>query len=237
MDTDWPWWRGKHRDGIASPEQDPPTSWSESENVLWRTAVPGRGHGSPTVLGDQVFLATADHKRQVQLVLCFGRDSGKLRWESVVHRGGFANKSTRKENEKASLASSTLATDSERVFINFLNDNAVWTTALDLDGKVLWQQKISDYIVHQGYGSSPTVYGDLVIVSADNKGGGAVAGLDRNTGRIVWRRDRPEKPNYASPVILNAAGRDQLIFTGCDLVTSLDPLSGECALGNRWCDD
>ena len=202
-------------------------SWSEQENVRWRVAVPGRGHGSPTVLGDQVFLATADPTRQVQVVLAFDRATGRQRWEAVVHEGGFKNKSSRDANEKASLASSSVATDGERLFINFLNDNAVWTTAISLDGSILWQQRISDYIVHQGYGSSPALYQDLVIVSADNKAGGAVAGLDRETGKIRWRRDRPEKPNYSSPVILNVAGRDQLILTGCDLVTSLDPVTGE----------
>ncbi len=227
VDSDWPWWRGHDRNGIASSHQQPPTSWSEGKNIRWRAPVPGRGHGSPTVLGNRVFLATADHQRQVQSVLCFDRDSGTQVWESIVHEGGFANKSQRKPNEKASLASSTVATDSERLFINFLNDNAVWTTALDLQGGILWQQKISDYVVHQGYGSSPAVYENLVIVSADNKGGGAIAGLNRQTGEIVWRRDRPAKPNYASPVILSVAGRDQLIFTGCDLVTSLDPRTGE----------
>lgn len=227
LEAGWPWWRGVHRNGIASADQDPPISWSAQENIRWRARVPGRGHGSPTVLGDRVFLATADEQRKVQIVLSFDRESGEQKWESIVHEGGFENKSKRKANEKASLASSTIATDGSRLFINFLNDSAVVTTALDLKGNILWQRKITDYIVHQGYGSSPTIYQNLVIVSADNKGGGAIAGLNRETGEIVWRRQRPEKPNYASPVILNAAGRDQLIFTGCDLVTSLDPLTGD----------
>lgn len=225
--TDWPWWRGGNRDGVATSDLQPPITWSQQENILWRASVPGRGHGSPMILGDQVFLATADPQRKVQVVLCFDRDSGEPQWEAIVHEGGFTNKSKRKSNAKASLASSTVATDTQRLFINFLNNNAVWTTAVDFNGKILWQQKISDYIVHQGYGSSPAIYKNLVIVSADNKGGGAVAGLSRETGQIVWRRERPAKPNYASPALLNVAGKDQLILTGCDLVTSLDPLTGE----------
>lgn len=225
--SDWPWWRGPDRNGIAAADQTPPTRWSEQENVRWRVPVVGRGHGSPTVLGDRVFLATADSQRQVQLVLCWDRATGKPLWEAVVHEGGFENKSPRSANERATLASSTVATDGERLFINFLNDSAVWTSALSLDGEILWQQRICDYLVHQGYGSSPAVYQHLVIVSADNKAGGAIAGLNRETGNVEWLRRRPAKPNYASPVILNVAGRDQLIFTGCDLVTSLDPLSGE----------
>lgn len=223
---DWPWWRGPSRNGIADPKQKPPLKWSATENVLWKVALPGRGHGSPTVVGDQVFLATAEYDPDVQSVLCYDRRAGKRLWRTVVHRGGFPKKG----NRKASLASSTVACDGRRVFVNFLHSGAVYTTALDRDGHQLWQTKISNYIVHQGYGSSPAVYGPLVIVSADNKGGGAVAGLDRVTGKVVWKRERPKTPNYASPIILKTAGREQLLLTGCDLVTSLDPLTGK----ERW---
>lgn len=225
--TDWPWWRGPRRDGSAAPDQDPPKHWDAETNIMWRAPVAGRGHGSPMLLGDHVYLATADHQREAQLVLCFDRKTGAQVWESVVHQGGFTNESSRKMNEKASLASSTVATDGEQLFINFLNDNAVFTTALGLDGSVLWQQRLCDYVLHQGYGASPAIYEDLVIASADNKGGGAVVAMKRETGEVVWRRSRPEKPNYASPSIVTIGGRDQLIFTGCDLVTSLDPRTGK----------
>lgn len=221
-EADWPWWRGPHRNGIAAADQDPPLSWSETKNVLWRQPIPGRGHGSATVVGDRVFLAAADRNLEQQMVLCFDRQSGDLLWETVVHEGGFGEKS----NDKATLASSTPACDGERVFINFLHDESIYTTALDLQGNQLWQTKITDYVVHQGYGSSPAIYEDLVIVSADNKGGGAIAGLDRASGDVVWERPRPEKPNYASPIVLHIDGRDQLLLTGCDLVTSLDPKTG-----------
>tara|TARA_R110002049_G_scaffold2750_2_gene21486 strand:+ start:278485 stop:279810 length:1326 start_codon:yes stop_codon:yes gene_type:complete len=225
--TDWPWWRGPSGDGIAPAGQQPPTKWSETENVLWRAAVPGRGHGSATVLGDQVFLATADESRDGQFVLCFDRNSGNQVWETAVHQGGLKHQGKRKPNEKASLASSTVATNGQLLYINFLNDGAVWTSALSRAGDIVWQKKISDYVIHQGYGSSPTVYQDLVIVAADNKSGGAVVALDQTTGTEVWRRGRPTTPNYPSPVVLMAAGREQLIMTGCNLVTSLDPASGK----------
>lgn len=222
-ESDWPWWRGPDCNGIAA-DQEPPLRWSDEKNILWRTAIPGRGHGSPMVFGKSVFLAIADHEREAQSLLCFHRDSGQKQWEAIIHEGGFKSKG--KPNKKSSLASSTPATDGERVFINFVNDSALTTTAVSLDGKVLWQRKISDYVIHQGYGASPAIYEDLVIVTADNKGGGAIAGLKRETGEVVWKRERPAKPNYSSPVIVRLFDKDQLILTGCDLVTSLDPQSG-----------
>lgn len=224
--TDWPWWRGPNRNGIAAADQKPPLKWSESENVLWQTPIPGRGHSSPTVVGDQVFLATAEHDREVQSVLCFRRQTGEKLWQTEIHRGAF-EPVLKKGNTKSSLASSTVACDGQRLFINFLHDGAVYTTALSRDGKQLWQTKITDYVLHQGFGSSPAIYQSLVIVSADNKGTGVIAALDRATGSFVWKQERPKFPNYTSPIILNVAGREQLFFTGCDLVTSFDPLTGK----------
>lgn len=221
--TDWPWWRGPNRNGVADAKQQPPLKWSASENVLWKSPVPGRGHGSPAVMGERVFLATADAEKQTQSVLCYERKTGKRLWQTEVHRGGFEKKG----NVKSSHASATPACDGRRVFINFLHDGAVYTTALSLDGKQLWQTKICDFVNHQGFGSSPALYQSLVIVSADNKGGGAVAALDRATGKVVWKQERPKLPNYASPILLNVDGREQVFMTGCDLVSSFDPLTGK----------
>jgi len=222
-DQDWPWWRGPQRNGVASKDQTPPQQWSSSKNVLWKTPVPGRGHGSATIVGQQVFLATAEHERQVQSVLCLDRATGKPLWETVLHTGNFDTKG----NSKATLASATVACDGERLYINFLNGGAVHASALDRSGKILWQTKVTDFVIHQGFGASPTVYESLVLIGADNKGTGAIAALDRLTGKVVWKHERPAVPNYTSPIILNVAGRDQLLFTGCDLVSSFDPVSGK----------
>ncbi len=222
--TDWPWWRGPNRNGVADADQHPPLTWSETENVIWKSPVPGRGHGSPTVVGDQVFLAAAEDDREVQSVLCFDRNTGKRQWQTDVHKGAFATGG----NGKSSHASSTIACDGHKVYVNFLHAGAIYTTALDRDGKQVWQTKIADYVLHQGFGSSPAIYGSLLLVSADNKGGaGAVAALDRETGKIVWKEPRPKFPNYTSPIVLNIDGHDQLLFTGCELVTSFDPLTGK----------
>ena len=74
--TDWPWWRGPARDGIAHSDQSPPLSWSEKQNVLWKAEVPGRGHSSPIIVGERIFLTTADEKQEIQSVRCYARDTG-----------------------------------------------------------------------------------------------------------------------------------------------------------------
>jgi outer membrane protein assembly factor BamB len=219
---DWPWWRGPDRNGEAARDQKPPTEWSEGKNVVWKAAIVGRGHGSVAILGNRIFLQTADESNGAQIVICLDRKNGSQLWSTAVHPNGGMRK-----NNKSTAASSTPACDGERVFVNFPNNGSLVTTALDLNGKQLWQTKICDYIEHQGYGSSPALYQSLVLVSADNKAGGAIAALDRKSGEIVWRRERPQMPNYPSPIVLNVAGKDQLLMTGCDKVSSFNPLTGE----------
>jgi len=221
--TDWPGWRGPTRDGQAAAAQTVPTQWSETQHVLWRTAIRGRGHSSPTIVGERVYLTTADQAKQEQLVLCLDRATGKPVWETVVHRGNLDTAGHR----NTSQASSTVASDGERLYVNFLNHNAVHTTALDLTGKIVWQQQVSEFVTHQGFGSSPVVFQSVVLVTADHKGGGKLAALDRETGRVRWQHLRPKIPNYSSPVVGEIAGRAQMIVAGCNLVTSLDPLTGK----------
>ncbi len=220
--ADWPWWRGPQRNGVANPDQDPPTEWNASQNVAWKSAIQGRGHSSPTVVGRRVYLATADEQQGTQSVICYNRETGQQLWQTDVHHDGLMQK-----NEKSTAASSTVACDGESVFISFANNGAVHVTAISLEGKPRWQTKIGDYVIHQGYGASPAVYQSLVIASADSHAGGVIAALDRKSGAIVWKRDRPKEPNYTSPIILNVAGRDQLFLTGCNLFSSFDPLNGK----------
>ncbi len=221
--SDWPAWRGPTRDGIAAPGQEPPLRWSETENVLWKSPIPGRGHGSPTVVGDRIYLATADGTKRNQSVLCLDRHSGKLVWQTEVH----GDKADPGNHANSSAASSTLACDGQRLFINFLNAGAVWTTALDMAGKILWQQKVSGFVTHQGYAASPVLHGSLVLVSADHKGGGVVAALEQATGRMVWSEPRPKHHNYTTPAILQVGGRTQMVLAGGNVITSLDPATGK----------
>jgi outer membrane protein assembly factor BamB len=221
--ADWPAWRGPTGDGHAAAGQKLPVKWSESENLVWKAAVRGRGHGSPIVVGDQVLLATADVETEEQLVLSFDRATGKSRWEAVVHRGNLNTKG----HKISSQASSDVVSDGERLFVNFLNNGAIFTTALDLSGKQLWQRRVCDFQVHQGFGSSPVIYQNIVLVSADHRGGGKMTGLNKLTGEIVWQQDRPPVANYATPGIVNAAGKVQAVLAGCNKVESFDPLTGK----------
>lgn len=223
LKRDWPWWRGPNLDGAALDDVMPPLSWGEDNSILWKTPVVGRGHGSPTVVGNHVYLVTADPDKQVQSLECFDRKTGQSLWKSPVHTGNF----DKKENAKSSHASISPACDGKQLYVSFLNNDAVWASAFTREGKQVWQVKICGFVNHQGYAASPLLWGPLVIVNADNKGGGAMCGLDRATGKEVWRVERPKKPNYPSPVVFKLGGKDQLIMTGCDTVSSFEPLTGK----------
>jgi outer membrane protein assembly factor BamB len=87
-DSDWASWRGPSSNGIAL-DQPIPTAWSADKHVIWQAKVPGRGHGSPIVAGDQVFLATAEEAKQQQSIVAFSRANGELQWQTIVSEGGF----------------------------------------------------------------------------------------------------------------------------------------------------
>ena len=220
--TDWPWWRGPDRNGHAA-EQTVPIEWSEDRNIAWKAPIPGRGHGSPSIVGDQVFIATADETEQTQSVICFDRSSGTRKWMTKVHESGWEGRIHKRNTQ----ASTTVACDGERVFVAFMYNQAIWLSALSLDGNILWQKQASDFVSHWGYSTSPVLYDDLIIVASDHKGGGNLSGFDRKTGKKVWNVDRPAMPNYASPTIYHIDGQDQLILPGCEMVASYDPSNGK----------
>lgn len=222
LNADWPCWRGPTHDGHARPGQRVPLIWSARENVLWSVDVPGRGNGSPTVVGSRIYLATCDEGSGSQSLLAFERSSGRRIWQTTIHESGAMRK-----HERSTGASVTPACDGERLFVAFANDGAVIATALTCDGERLWQKRVCDYQIHQGYGASPIVHDGLVIVAADQPGGGALVAYDRATGAEAWRRERPRNPSYSSPVVYRLCDRDQLILIGNDRVVSHDPRTGK----------
>lgn len=221
---DWPWWRGPNRNAVAAPNQEPPVRWSKTENVVWKAEVPGRGHGSPTIWGQRIFLPAADYKAQTQYLLCYDRATGSKRWQTEIHKDGFVP-----QHSKNSHASSTPACDGQYVFITFAIQKALWLTALDLDGKIVWQKRLGDFQSMHGYGASPNVYKSLVIVTADNLKKSFLVAVHRRTGEIAWRTERPDYRlgNYASAVVGRVAGRDQLLIPGPYKTFSYDPADGK----------
>lgn len=218
---DWPWWRGPTRDGHAASGQAP-LEWSEKQGVVWRTRVPGRGHGSPVVWGDQVFVPTADEQAETISLVCFDRESGAVIWTSEMHRGRFVHR-----HETNSHASATPACDGQRVFMSCVIDDGLWVTAVGCDGKIRWQQKAGGFVSQHGFGSSPVLYKSLVIVSGDNNGPGYLAALHRQTGDVVWRVERTNAPSYGTPVVATVAGKPQLLLGGCEATWSYNPDNGD----------
>lgn len=224
LSESWPGWRGPERNGHAPP-QSLPTEWDEKQNVLWRTDIPGRGHSSPVIVGDQVLLATADDQDQEQMVIAYNRKDGSVLWESVIHQGGFP--SPGELHNKGTNANGTLLCDGEQIYAVFLNSGKIIATALDLKGNQQWQQELGKFNSKFGYAPSPLLYKSFVIIAADNRGGGYIAALDRKTGKIAWRIARPEISTYSSPMVAHVGDRDQLLISGCDEVASYDPATGK----------
>lgn len=222
--TDWPGWRGRSGDGLAG-DQSAPESWGESENIKWRVAVPGRGHSSPIVVGDLVVLGTTLKEAGEQSAAAYDRQTGAEKWTTVIHSGGLPPDSV--IHSKATRFNNTFASDGERLYVSTFNSNKVFVTALDLAGEQLWQKEIGAFASKFGYAASPVLYKSLVIVAADNFGGGYIAALDSKTGDLAWRTARSNDNTLSSPLIANFGGSDQLLISGGGKFASYDPATGE----------
>lgn len=224
---DWPWWRGSARNGIAAGSEAP-VSWTKTDNVVWKVPVPGRGHATPIISGQRIFIATADEEQGIQSLLSFSRKSGHLMWNRAIHRGGLMHM-----HSKNSQASATPACDGERVYTAFINDGALWVTATDLGGNVAWQKQAGVFNSEHGYASSPVLFRSFVIVAVDSRGVSYLAALHRNTGQFAWKVERgggvsrPGDSSYGTPLVADVAGREQLILSGRSKVISYDPHSGD----------
>jgi len=222
-DSDWWCWRGPNLNGIAT-NQELPTNWTSSTNVAWLANIPGRGNGSPIVVDGHVIVATADKSNETQKLIAFDQENGEFRWETTLHESGFTPQN--RMHQKSTQSNSTPASDGKNVFISFLNDGKVFTSAVDLNGKQVWQTEVGPFQSKFGYAPSPIVYKSFVIVAADNQGGGHISALDCETGKIAWRITRPAISSYSSPTVATVGGRDQLLISGCGTLTSFNPATG-----------
>jgi outer membrane protein assembly factor BamB len=223
---DWPAWRGPRSDGTVT-EKGFPLTWTDTQNVKWKTELRGTGHSSPVVSKGKVFVAGCVEAEKKRVLYCVDRATGKILWE----RTSVVSDLEQKHNEN-SWASSTPAADGERVYISFFDKPEMRVYCYDYAGKLLWEKNPGEFHSKHGFCSPPMLYKDLVIVNGDQdapKGQTAfIVALDRKTGEERWRADRPNKiRSYCPPVVIDAAGKKQLVLTGCKCVASYDPDTGK----------
>jgi hypothetical protein len=228
----WPMWRGPRGDG-TSRETGFPTHWTATENVRWKTPIQGRGHSSPIVWGDRVFVTSAiesgdANEPKDRLLLCIDRKDGRVIWQKTVLRAKLEG-----IHKLNSRASSTPATDGERIYVTFLDDPKVVIAAYDFQGNEVWRVSPGEFESKHGFCSPPILYKDLVIVNCDQDAFGKkkpayIVAVDRKTGTEKWRIDRTHRiRSYCPPLIVEAAGKMQMVLTGAETVASYDPDTGK----------
>ncbi|MBN1123876.1 MAG: PQQ-binding-like beta-propeller repeat protein [Sedimentisphaerales bacterium] len=217
----WPVWRGPRMDG-TSLEKEVPVRWSPTENILWKTSIPGKGHASPVVWENRIFLVTADESSQNRILLCLDTKTGQILWKRTV----LTSRLERLHNLN-SYASSTPATDGEHVYVSFLDRDKMFVAAYDFAGNEIWSVRPGVFSSMHGYCSSPVLWKDKVIVNGDHDGPAYLVALDRNTGKTIWQTPRPNNTrSYCTPILERIDGRNQMILSGSKCVASYDPDTG-----------
>jgi len=213
----WPRWRGPSGQGLVEGSGYP-DGWSATENVLWRTEVPGRGNSSPIVWGDRIFLTTAyDGGRRLSL-LAYRRSDGSLLWEQFAPEGALE-----RVHQKNGHASATPATDGERVYVSFGSRGLV---AFDFDGRLAWHQDLGPMGNYHGTAGSPLLYKDRLILYQDQNRDSFVAAFDTRTGRELWRTSRDARVGWGTPIAIRVADHDEIIVSSQDRVQAYDPDTG-----------
>jgi len=224
MAGDWPNWRGPTQNGVAVGKSFP-TEWSATKNVAWKIELPGRGSSTPIVLGDRIFLTSADNSHNT--LLAFDRKSGKEVWR--VHLG----QEKAGKHKKASGSNPSVATDGQHVFTYFKSGDLA---CVDLKGKIVWQKNLqTEYgedTLWWDLGTSPVLTKDCCVVAVMHSGPSYLVAFDKLKGTVAWKVDRnmqaPDEANqsYSTPIVLNDNGKETLIVLGADHVTAHDGSSG-----------
>ncbi len=224
---EWPGWRGPRGDG-TSMESAVPLHWSKTENVVWKTPIPGKGHSSPVVWGDRVFLTTCLEKEQQRVLLCLDRRDGKLLWQRVVVTTPLEPK-----HKLNSYASSTPATDGKHVWVSFLEMPQMLVVCYDNDGTEVWRTAPGPFKSVHGFCSPPLLYKDMVILNGDHDAPkdappGYLVALDQATGKERWKTDRPNRTrSYCPPLLIDAGGTKEMVLSGSKCVAGYDPDTGK----------
>lgn len=223
----WPEWRGADRTGV-SRETGLPTKWSESEGVLWKTALPGSGISTPVIWEDRVFVTSSDGAKQDDLhLICLSRDDGRELW----HLRLWGTSPTLYHATKSSMASPSPVTDGKHVFAFYGTGDVI---CVDFDGGLVWQRSLaSEYGEFENRfaaSSSPLLYRDLLLLQCDHYGPSYLLAIDKETGADRWKADRPDVwLSWASPQLAPTGEGDEheLLVSGSHRLEAYDPLTGD----------
>jgi outer membrane protein assembly factor BamB len=225
----WPQFRGPNGDGVSDAETAA-TRWSETENIRWKVAIHDKGWSSPVVWGDQVWVTTARADGKEFFAVCVDRRSGKIVHDVKV----FADPKPAYCHPYNSYASPTPVVEDGRLYVHFGSHG---TGCVDTaTGKVLWLRRDFPCYHHRGPGSSPVVYGKLLFLLFDGFDQQYVVALDKATGKTVWKKERDIKyaedngdikKAYATPSILEIAGKPQLVCPAAEATLAYDPATGD----------
>jgi outer membrane protein assembly factor BamB len=221
----WPAWRGPESNGHCK-ERDLPTSWSPTDNVLWKIKLPAPGDSTPAIWGERLFLTQASDKGHKRSLLCLNRKDGSTRWEKSVT---YAEKEpTHQDNH---YCSASPATDGEVVVAWF---GSAGMGCWDMDGKQLWFRDLGKATHIWGNASSPVIHGDRVFLAFGPGLRTFLLAVDRKTGRDLWRvEETPSKTpgeffgSWSTPVVAKIGGREELIQSWPGVVKSYNPANGE----------
>ena len=220
---DWPGWRGPHGNGVAD-DANPPVKWTATEGIRWKVELPGKGVGNPIIWGDRVFLTASDGQRHDQLLFfCLDRRDGHELWR----RNFWGTAPTLRHEQKSSMATPTPVTDGVYVW-GFFGTGDLF--CLDLDGNLIWCRSLAqEYEPFQNRfapGSSPVLVGDVLILQCDHWGQSYLIGIDKRTGKNIWKTDRAEHISWSSPLVADVNGRPELVVCATFQVKGYDPLTG-----------
>jgi outer membrane protein assembly factor BamB len=226
---DWLHWRGPTSDNHAQAKATVPTRWNVStgENIVWKTMVPGRGHSTPAVTEKFIFVTTARVEDQTQSLIKVNRKSGEIMAQWPLHTGTLPP-AIHPNNSHASPSPAVVGNE---VLVSFHTNDSIVLSKVTFDGKVIWQKQVAPFepaAFQFGYGASPIVEGDLVIVAAEYDGDASgIYALDLRSGEQRWKIPRPSNLNFASPIVATIGGQRQMIIAGAESVSSYDPQSGK----------